>query len=426
MNHIYREIERCRLCRQISLESVLDLGHQALTGVFPNHQDEDIPTGPLRLVRCGSCGLAQLAHDYNPDILYGKTNGYPSGLNASLVDHLRAVVGTIETRVALHPGDIVLDIGSNDGTLLGSYGGSGLHRIGIDPLAGKFRSFYPQGAVLVEDFFSPNAFRKAVSGPDAKVVTSVAMFYDLQDPLQFVGGVCDVLAADGLWVFEQSYLPKMLETHGYDTICHEHLEYYSMKQIVHIARAADLKIVDVKLNDINGGSFCVTVSKKSAPFGEATETVEALLRHEKEAGLETARPFHELTGWMQHHRSKLRSLLEEIQGNGERILGYGASTKGNVILQYCGIDAALLPMIAEVNEDKFGSCTPGTKIPIISEAQARQMSPDYYLVLPWHFRSGITRKEANYLQRGGRMIFPLPELEIVGTGQVELSSVGGA
>ena len=239
------------------------------------------------------------------------------------------------------------------------------------------------------------------------------MFYDLERPLDFVRDIERVLADDGIWVFEQSYLPAMLAAKSYDTICHEHLEYYALKQIVYIAREAGLKIIDIEINDANGGSFCVTACKLAAPFPEAGEIVDRILADEERAGFDTDQPFLELQSAMDLHKNELTRLLQDIRKDGRLVLGYGASTKGNVLLQYCGIDRNLLPAIAEVNEDKFGSFTPGSKIPIIAEPDARAMRPDYFLVLPWHFRDSIVDREAAFLAGGGTLIFPLPELSAV-------------
>jgi len=401
------------LCESNRLTEVLDLGLQALTGVFPKSSNEDIPSGPLTLIKCMDCGLVQLAHTFDLQILYGENYGYRSGLNPSMVRHLSNKVQKIQGQVKLAPGDLVIDIGSNDGTTLGAYTVPGLRRVGMDPTGDKFRQYYAPGVELIADFFAAHAIERLVGARKAKVITSIAMFYDLDRPVNFVREVMEVLDDDGLWVFEQSYLPSMLACGSYDTICHEHLEYYSLKQIHFFTQQLDLKIVDVEFSDANGGSFSVAVAKRAAPYPEATSFVEETLADETAAGLDTTEPFEELKRRMQNHRAELLVLLEEIQSMGKKVLGYGASTKGNVLLQYCGIDAKLLPLIAEVNEDKFGSFTPGTRIPIVSEQEARAMQPDYFLVLPWHFRKGIVRKEAGYLQAGGRLIFPLPTLDIV-------------
>jgi hypothetical protein len=409
---MYTQIPVCRLCSSPRLVDSIDLGSLALTGIFPKTAREEVPAGPLALVKCGQCGLVQLKHNYESSMLYGATYGYRSGLNASMVAHLQGKVREIERTVALKPGDLVVDIGSNDGTLLNSYAEPSLSRIGIDPSGLKFQQYYKPGVELIPDFFSARTLRRATDA-QAKVVTSIAMFYDLEDPLDFVRQIRDILAEDGMWVFEQSYLPSMVETNSYDTICHEHLEYYALEQIIYIADRMDLKVTALETSDINGGSFSIGLAHKSAQYPEATAAVNAMLAREREAGYGGMGPLQRLNSAIEHQREQLLSFLKGAKREGKTVFGYGASTKGNVLLQYCGITADLLPCIAEVNSDKFGSYTPGTRIPIISEAEARARKPDYFLVLPWHFRNAIVLKESDYLSGGGCLVFPLPALEVV-------------
>lgn len=409
---MYSQTTVCRLCSSPGPIDSINLGFLALTGIFPKNAIEDVPSGPLALVKCAQCGLVQLKHHYEPSLLYGATYGYRSGLNSSMVAHLQSTVRQIEATIALKAGDLVVDIGSNDGTLLNSYSEPRLRRIGIDPSGPKFRQYYQPGVELIPDFFSAKSLRRATDAK-ARVVTSIAMFYDLDRPLDFVEQIREVLADDGIWVSEQSYLPSMVSTNSYDTICHEHLEYYALEQIVYIADRMDLKIIGLDTNDTNGGSFITTVAHKNAPYPEATTDVQALLARETEAGYRTSAPLERLSSEMARQRSLLLGFLQDAKREGKSVFGYGASTKGNVLLQYCGITADLLPCIAEVNNDKFGAYTPGTKIPIVSEADARAMKPDYFLVLPWHFRKPIVAKESEYLAHGGRLVFPLPSLEVI-------------
>jgi hypothetical protein len=310
-------------------------------------------------------------------------------------------------------GDVVLDIGSNDGTTLKAYSTVGLERVGIDPTGRKFASYYPAGIRLVPEFFSAEAFRR-VSPKPARIVTSIAMFYDLESPIDFAREVASVLTDDGVWHFEQSYMPSMLRLNSYDTICHEHLEYYSLAVVQRIVDAAGLRIVDVAMNNVNGGSFAVTAAKASNRSLRANRPViDWLLAQEDRMGLGTPRPFREFEERVFRHRDDLTRLVRALVGDGKTVLGYGASTKGNVVLQFCGLTAADIPAIAEVNEDKFGRVTPGTHIPIVSEQDARAMKPDYFLALPWHFKDGILRREREFLAGGGKFIFPFPEIEIV-------------
>jgi hypothetical protein len=409
----YREITSCRVGQSSHLVSVLNLGSQALTGVFPRSAREPVTSGPLELVWCPDSGLLQLKHSYDSSEMYGDNYGYRSGLNQSMVNHLTDKVAYLERFIPLKSGDVVVDIGSNDATTLKAYGTKGIRRIGIDPTGKKFAEYYPPEIKLVPDFFSATAYRSVEKGP-ARIVTSIAMFYDLESPIDFARQIESILADDGVWHFEQSYMPSMLRTNSYDTICHEHLEYYSLRVVKTILETSGMRQVDVAMNAVNGGSFAVTAAKASNKSIKANHAViNWLLEQEERMGLGTPRPFRDFEERVFRHREDLTRLVRSLTADGKKILGYGASTKGNVLLQFCGLTPKDIPAIAEVNQDKFGCVTPGTHIPIVSEADAKAMKPDYFLVLPWHFKDGILRREKEYLAGGGKFIFPFPEIEIV-------------
>lgn len=410
--HGYTPVSRCRISGSDHFVSVLNLGFQDLTGVFPRNKDAAVTRGPLELLWCPDSGLLQLGHSYNLAEMYGDNYGYRSGLNQSMVRHLTQKIHQLESRANLNSGDVVLDIGSNDSTSLRAYRVPDLTRIGIDPAGMKFKQYYPDGIHLVPDFFSAEAFYSVTKRP-AQVVTSISMFYDLEDPIGFARQVSEVLADDGLWHFEQSYMPSMLRLSSYDTICHEHLEYYSLDVVRYILDRADMRIVDVQMNGINGGSFAVTAAKKHSSVKANDTVIQWLLEQEEHMGLHTPTPYREFEERVFRHRADFTRLLQALAADGKKVLGYGASTKGNVVLQFCGITEREIQAIGDVNPDKFGSYTPGTRIPIISEAEARAMEPDYFLVLPWHFKENILQREAEFLHRGGKMIFPFPEIEII-------------
>ena len=408
----YTKLTRCRVSGSTHLVPVLNLGNQALTGVFPRSASESVTAGPLELVWCPDSGLLQLNHSYNPTEIYGDNYGYRSGLNQSMVRHLEAKVRRLEQIVPLSPGDVVLDIGSNDATLLKSYQAEGIERVGIDPTGEKFSRFYSAGIHLVPDFFTRENFER-VSSKKARIVTSIAMFYDLEDPVEFARQIAGILGENGIWHFEQSYMPSMLRTNSYDTICHEHLEYYSITAVKSVLEAAGLRVLDVQMNAVNGGSFAVTACKKASRRRSDTAMIHWMIEQEKRMGMETPRPFREFEDRVFRHKEDLRRLVTALVQDGKRIVGYGASTKGNVLLQFCGLGPDEIPAIADVNPDKYGCVTPGTHIPIVSEEEARDLEPDYFLVLPWHFKSGIVEREKVFLEKGGKMIFPFPEIEIV-------------
>jgi len=408
-----RMIERCRICGNSELVQILDLGLQVLTGVFPKRRDQAVAAGPLQLVKCTGadvaiCGLVQLAHSYEPSEMYGTDYGYRSSLNASMVRHLSEQVGRICKKAPLRPGDLVVDIGSNDGTTLAAYPADQYDLLGVDPTGAKFRDFYPPHVKLIGEFFTRETVRVQLGPRRARVVTSFSMFYDLEQPGEFMREVMDLLEDDGIWILEQSYLPTMLETNGYDTVCHEHLEYYSLAQIKWMTDRARAKIVDVEFNHVNGGSFAVTIAKAGAPQPEMPE-LPKLLAREREAGLGGLAPYRAFAQRSAKSRHDLRGFFDRAKREGATVGALGASTKGNVLLQYCNATEADISCIGEVNPDKFGAFTPGTLIPIVPEVELLASKPDYLLVLPWHFRPFF---EASAQFEGQRLVFPLPQLAI--------------
>jgi hypothetical protein len=412
MSNSYKEITKCRISGSSDLVKVLSLGEQTLTGVFPRTASEKITKGPLDLVWCPDSGLLQLKQSYSLDEMYGDNYGYRSGLNSSMVKHLTNKIHSLERLAGLKNDDLVIDIGSNDATSLKAYK-SNCRKVGIDPTGTKFKEHYSDDIRLIPDFFSAAVFRETFKNEKAKIITSIAMFYDLEDPTAFVKDIVECLQDDGLWHSEQSYMPSMLRTNSYDTICHEHLEFYSFRVVSDLLQKNGMRVVDVQMNAVNGGSFAITACKKDASYRSNTAIINWMLKQEDDLALNTIKPYKEFEERIFKHRKNLKDLIEALVGDGKKIFGYGASTKGNVLLQFCGFTQKQIPFIAEVNEQKFGCFTPGTNIPIISEKEAHKMQPDYFLVLPWHFKSTILEREQAYLEKGGKFIFPLPEIEIV-------------
>lgn len=410
---IYKRIDHCRICKSNHLTPILNLGMQSLTGIFPPASKPDVEAGPLELLKCDECHLVQLAHNYDLSKLYGENYGYRSGLNQSMVVHLQSKVQKILKTVSTQKDDIVLDIGSNDGTTLGAYPDRSLQFIGMDPSGGKFKKYYKSDITLIPDFFSAAAFTKTFGSRKAKVVTSIAMFYDLEDPIDFARQIGSILDQDGVWVFEQSYLPLMVEAMAYDTVCHEHLEYYGLYQIQKILESAGLRLIDVEFNKVNGGSFSVTAGHKNGSLKSNDSVISAALKEEESKGYYSLDLYRRFEQHTKEHRDQLIKKVQELKKQGARIHGYGASTKGNVILQYCGFGTSDIEVVAEVNEEKFGRITPGTRIPITSEEKSKAMKPSHYLVLPWHFRDGIVAREKDFTANGGKLLFPLPRIEIV-------------
>lgn len=406
-----QKITKCRICSNERLECVLNLGEQYLTGVFPKSKMQKVTRGPLELVKCigeNTCGLVQLAHSYDLSELYGENYGYRSGLNKSMVSHLRTKVEKIMSIIPLYEGDLVIDIGSNDGTTLGFYP-TKLHLVGIDPSAEKFRSYYGENIDLIVDFFDAKLITQKYN-KKAKVITSFSMFYDLEEPMKFMQQIYEVLEEEGIWVFEQSYLQHMIEQNSYDTVCQEHLEYYAIEQIKWMCDNIGFKIIDIEFNSVNGGSFSVVVTKQTSKNLETKINIDDLLMSEKIRGLSGLDIWSDFSKKIEKTRNDLLIFLNEAKNSGKKVFGLGASTKGNVLLQYCHITEDLLAAIGEVNDDKYGSFTPGTLIPIISETEILAANPDYILVLPWHFREFFI---SNPKFKGMKLVFPLPNFEIV-------------
>ena len=402
----------CRLCGSEYMPTVVDLGDLAFTGTFPANPFMRVESGRLALALCPSCGLAQLAEDFDLTLLYGDGYGYRSGLNAGMVRHLCRTAMRLDQMQPVN-GATVLDIGSNDGTLLGFLQKCGADAIGIDPTSAKWAEHIPDGVLSVERFFDAEAYW-AVSDRPARLVTSIAMFYDLPDPVGFARDVYDVLEPEGLWHLEVAYMPTMLKTGAYDTICHEHVEYYSLTTLERILRAARFKIISATTNGTNGGSIAVTAAKQGSKWTADTTFVPWLLASERRDGVATVARWREFAATVKRRQHDLLGLLSALKvQHGATIKGLGASTKGNVLLQTTGVGTMLLDAIGDVNPDKHGHVTPGTHIPIVPEDDV--LDADYLLVLPWHFRTGlVSALKDTYLSKGGRMIFPLPDIEVVG------------
>jgi SAM-dependent methyltransferase len=409
----------CRVCGSSALTPVIDLGDQYLQGSFVKPGKELPPTRKIatRLVRCDpmrdeqACGLLQMEHTVPPEVLYS-AYWYRSGTNNTMRQHLK---GIAEEAAGLtgKPGARALDIGCNDGTLL-SYYPSDFEKFGIDPsdVAQEI-----QGDVeVVQGIFPSEELLERLQGQKCDIVTSIAMFYDLENPISFTQGIKDILDAEGIWIFEMSYMPTMLSMTSYDTICHEHLEYYSLAVIEYILKQAGMRIFNVSQNSINGGSLrCYATQADNFIYkkDEWAQSVKSMRQEEFDLELDTNKPYKNFQERINVHKEELTSLLKKLKQQGKKIHIYGASTKGNTILQWCGIDNRIIDFAAERNPDKYGASTLGTDIPIISEAESRAMNPDYYLVLPWHFKEEFIEREKETLKKGTGLIFPLPTIETI-------------
>ena len=401
-------LEKCRLCKSPNLTQVIDLGEQYITSRFPVYDDWSTPKIPISLSRCNDCFLIQTSQTTAAADMYEHEYGYRSGISNTMRAHLKSYQQEILGKVNVQPNDAVLDIGSNDSTML-QYYDTNLKRIGMDPTGSQFKQYY--GAVeLVPTYFTKANFQEVYGDSRCKIVSSISMFYDLPDPVQFATDIHDILTDDGIWTCEQSYLLSMLETNSIDTICHEHLEYYAIKQIKDIADRAGFKIIDVSFNDCNGGSSRVYFAKKSSEHKEFN--LDAILNKEQAAGLNTLAAFTDFLNRVNTQVKKLTDFIESARKEGKETWVYGASTKGNCLLQYANLGESSLRFAVERNPQKVGKMT-ATGTPIISEETMRTTPPAYLLVLPWHFRTEIIQRENEFLTQGGGLIFPFPEFTVV-------------
>jgi hypothetical protein len=405
----------CRFCGKPNLLPILDLGLQPLSGVFPKLEFSTLETYPLVLSMCEACVLVQLLNTAPLKSMYGEDYGYRSGLNPSMIKHLGDVADFILGNIKLEKKTTILDIGSNDGTFLNNFFDSTIfNRIGIDPSAGQFSHFYTNEIKLIVDFFSKEIYLEQI---DVKpnIVTSIAMFYDLERPFQFARDIHELLEEEGYWYLEVCYGPWIGETGSFDTICHEHLEYYSAENINNILKSTGFKVVKTLMSSTNGVSVGVLAQKvvsNEIVENNSDPLFDWLLSSELSNKTNSKEKWLLAAKRIQVKRQELLDLLVELKALGNKIYGMGASTKGNVLLNYLGLNSHYLTAIGEINESKFEKVTPGSLIPIISEEAVFQSNPDYLVFLPWHFRDFAIEKYSKYLNNGGKIIFPLPNLEI--------------
>jgi GDP-mannose 4,6-dehydratase len=402
----------CRICKSTDCEDVINLGNQVITSRFPKVGDYSTPSTPICLTQCNNCKLVQLKENLNGSELYEYEYGYRSGLNNTMRDHLKRYNEYVQTYISLQENDYVLDIGSNDATFLKNYNSS-INRVGIDPTGKQFANYY-DNIKLIPTYFTKENIQNVLSDTKFKIITSISMFYDLPDPVQFAKDIYEVLEDNGIWSLEQSYILTMIKRKSIDTICHEHIEYYAVKQIKEIMDRAGFKIINITENECNGGSFRITVAKQSSTkFMECITLINKYLENEKLYKLSEPNTYRQFLEDCDYEVKKLKHLIKAINESGKKVYIYGASTKGNCLLQYANIGPDLVKYAVERNPQKVGKMT-STFIEIISEETMRENPPEYLLVLPWHFKDEIIKRESEFLENGGQFIFPLPNISIIG------------
>lgn len=400
----------CRSCDSPNLDQAMNLGNLYVSN-FPDAPESGLwPRVPLELLLCRTCGLVQLRHTTPGEWLY-RNYWYKSGVSATMRVALADVAAKATRFAGLDHGDGVLDIGCNDGTLLRSYRTEGIRRTGFEPAA----NLIPEAAVatgrIVNDFFTA----QPLLGERFHIITSIAMFYDLEDPNAFVADVASVLIQEGVWIIEMHYLPQILARNAFDAICHEHLEYYSLATLEPLLERHGLIVADAEINSANGGSLRVYVVHRGAPAASVPARrarVEALRIRERSAQLSCLRTYKEFGERVLRIRQRVYQFIQSERERGLEVSAYGASTKGNTLLQVFELDHRLIHSAAERNPGKWGKYTVGTWIPVVSEDQARLHANDF-LILPWHFLGEIHTRERDFLARGGKLIVPLPTPYII-------------
>jgi len=398
-----RTITNCRACESNKLIDVVDLGEQYLSDF--REDDTKPPKYPLEVVMCKECKLVQLRHTTPSHEMYHERYGFKSGVNDTIKNDLESIV---KHALMYKPKNgSWLDIASNDGTLL-SFVPKGWHREGTDPIGKLCKQAEAHADRIVNDFYKKENFEEN----QFDVITSISMFYDLDDPNKFVKEVRHALKENGVWIIQQNYLLTTLMLNAVDNICHEHLEYYSLLSLENLLNRYDLEVNEVTTSMINGGSFRTVVSRKGTyPI---SPSVQAQRDMEKRFGLEKPSVYKRFGEIVKFQLAQLRDFVDEINGRGEEVYIYGASTRGGTIWQGAGLDVNDLPKAVERNPEKVGKKIAAIGVPIISEEQAREEHPKYMLVSPWFFKEEFVKREAEYINTGGTLIFPLPLLELVG------------
>ena len=383
----------------------------SFTGKFPRNKRTNIKKTELGLVICSNCSLVQLNRNYNLKYLYNPDYGYRTGINKTMTNHMNNIKKMLSRKSKLISGDHVLDIASNDATLLNFYN-KNIVKVGIDPLVNKYIKYYKKIDYKISDFFSSSKILKKKIKNKFKIITALSVFYDAKDPNQFLKDVNKLLSEDGIFLLEHADLLSIMKLKMFDTICHEHLYYYSTKVIIDIVLKHNLRVFDLKRNNINGGSTQYFICKKNSKYKTNYKAINKILNEERKFKLENKKTFLNFYKEINTIKSKTIKFLDSIILKNKKIHGYGASTKGNVLLQYFAINQNYIKFIADRNPKKYNHYTPGTKIKIISENKSRKLLPDYYLVLPWHFKKEILKRESKMRKKGCKFIFPLPNLKI--------------
>ena len=404
------KIKKCRICKSTNLKELFSFGKLCFTGKFPS-RSQNIKKEPITLIICKTCELVQLGHNFDLNYLYGPDYGYRTGINKTMLNHVKKVVINLSKKTKVKSNDFVLDIASNDGSLL-KYYNKKINTFGIDPILEKYKNQYKNINYKIPDFFSAKKIMKTTK-KKFKIITALSVFYDSANPDKFIKDIKKLLANDGIFLLEFADLASIVKNKLFDTICHEHLEYYSSKVIFNLCSKNNLRVFDIKENDINGASKQYYICHQNSNHKSNHLKIKSILNSEKKLNLSKENTYKKFFKIINNSKNKLNRFIKKAIKRKKIIHGYGASTKGNVLLQYYGINNKMIDYIAERNKNKYNLYTPGSRIKIISETLSRSCKPDYYLVLPWHFKKEILVREKEIRKKGTKFIFPLPKLKVI-------------
>ena len=405
------KIKNCRNCKNTELFDLFSLGKISFTGRFSNTIHQNVPKAYLNVLMCKKCKLVQLDRNFDLNYLYGKNYGYRTGINKTMTDHVKKIVSKCSALVKLKSKQYVLDIGSNDATLLNFYAND-IIKVGVDPLVNKYKKFYKKINYKISNFFKIKDIEKIKIKKKFKIISALSVFYDLRDPNKFIKEIKKILDDKGVFVLEHVDLYYIIKNNIFDTICHEHLIFYSSKIIIEMMKNNGLKVFNHEYNEINGGSSRYYICHSKTNF-KVSKNIKKVLLRENLQGIELKKTYKLFFTKILNEKIKLIKLIKKIKNEKQDIHGYGASTKGNVLLQFYNINNKVVNYIADRNPLKWNSFTPGTRIKIISESQSRKIKPHFYLVLPWHFKNEILIREKNIRKKGTKFIFPLPKVRVV-------------
>ena len=399
---------KCRNCRKNNFNMIAKIGQQPISSIF-SRKKKKLKNFSLNLFECKKCKLIQLSKIPGLTDMYGAHYGYKTSISGLMIKHLKKKFNYVRKYLISNKNKNILDVGSNDGTFLNFFKKiTNIKLTGIDPSSVAFSKLYSKKIRVINDFFNQDSVKKYFKDKKFSVITSFAMFYDVEDPNSFCKNIYKLLDKNGIWVVEFSYFPLLLKNLTYDQICHEHVMYYTLNTFNNILKKNKMKIIDFSLNEINGGSIEVICSKNNSKLKTNKKKIIDTIIEEKKI---SKKEYNEFNLRIQMSKKNIQLFLNNIKKS--EIIGYGASTKGNVILNYCGVSRKNLPYICDANPSKLGKFTPGSNIPIISKVKMRKINPKYLLVLIWSFRSEVISQEKKFIMKGGKLLFPLPNFHVI-------------